>query len=310
MSFLKPIQAKLPESSLNERMKIKEAASYFVESRTLLLDSGLTLAFTDTGEGFPVLFIHGLGSSISAWQKTIPALKDSFRCLAVDLPGFGRSSKSGSMPSMEFYADIINELLDKLQIKACGLAGHSMGGQVAVHTALKYPEKVRKLALLAPAGLETFTAEEALQLESWFQPEKIFQAGPDIIEQNVKLNFFRFPEDAQRLLEERLAYKNCTDYPFFCRVLSQSVKAMLQEPVFDKLSELNMPVLTLFGRNDAYIPSPVLHPFMKLEEMVLNATARIPQNEVVFVNSCGHFIQFEQPEKANSHLLSFFSERQ
>lgn len=266
---------------------------------------GGSLAYAEQGAGFPLVFIHGLGSAIPAWQKNIPVLSKHFRCLALDLPGYGKSFKEGFAPGMEFYANGVNNFLEKLQISECYLAGHSMGGQVAIHTALKYPQKIKKLALLAPAGLETFSAAEGARLKSWFEADKVFAAGAEIIEQNVKANFYRFPKDAQSILQDRLQYKACDDYDRFCQVLSDSVEAMLQEPVYERLQQLSMPVLILFGRQDRYIPSPLLHPDLDLEAMLEVAVAAIPKGSYRLLDSCGHFIQWEQAEKVNKLLLEF-----
>lgn len=280
---------------------------YSLPTQTLELAKGLSVAYTDIGEGFPLLFIHGLGSSIPAWSKNIPLLSAQYRCLALDLPGYGKSTKSGFEPGMQFYATIIRDFLDRLQLPECYLVGHSMGGQVVIHTALQYPERVKKLVLAAPAGLETFTVPEAQQLAGWFEEEKVFKAGPEMIEQNMKANFHHFPDDAQTIMSDRLRYRDCTDYGSFCRAISASVSAMLHEPVYEKLSALPMPVLILFGRQDAYIPSRLLHPNLELEEMVKRATARIPAGSYHMLEHCGHFVQWEQAAEFNQQLLKFLS---
>jgi pimeloyl-ACP methyl ester carboxylesterase len=278
---------------------------YPLHTKHVGLSSGISLAYTEMGQGFPLLLVHGLGSYIPAWTKNLPFLSEHFRCIALDLPGYGKSSKEGFTPGMEFYADVLHGFLDKLQIKECYLAGHSMGGQVVMHGALKYPQKVKKLALLAPAGLEAFTADEGRQMKAWFSPEKVYAAGTEIIEQNVKANFYHFPADARDILQDRLHYKACNDYPRFCQVLSDSVGAMLQESVYEKLPQLSMPVLILFGRQDAYIPSPLLHPNLELEALLEVAVAGIPEGSYRLLDSCGHFIQWEQAEQVNKYLLNF-----
>ena len=278
---------------------------YPLHVKKVELSAGISLAYSEAGRGFPLLFIHGLGSYLPAFAKNLPVLSGHYRCIALDLPGYGKSTKEGITAGMEFYVDVIHAFLEALQIKACYLAGHSMGGQVAIHTALKYPQKIKKLALLAPAGLETFSPQEARQVANWFAPEKVLQAGTDIIEQNVKANFHDFPADAQSLLADRLHYKNCSDYPLFCQVVSDSVIAMLQEPVVEKLPRLSMPVLVLFGRQDAYIPSPLLHPELSLEDMLEVTIAGIPQGSYSLLDCCGHFVQWEQAEQVNKRLLEF-----
>ena len=266
------------------------------------------MAYTDEGHGYPLLFIHGLGSSIPAWGKNIPFLSRCFRCIALDLPGYGKSSKEGFTASMRFYADVIEALLDKLHIESCYLAGHSMGGQVAIHAALRFSERIRKLVLVAPAGLERFEPQEAAQLKSWFEAEKVYAAGEEVITRNVKANFYRFPADVQAILAERLAYKSCTDYRLFCQTISDSMSAMLEEPIWEQLPQLAMPVLLLFGRQDAYIPSPLLHPQLSVEKVAKSAAARLPYSHLLLLNHCGHFLQWEQAEEFNEQVREFLGE--
>ncbi|WP_017732106.1 alpha/beta fold hydrolase [Nafulsella turpanensis] len=281
---------------------------YPLHTRMISLAEGLSVACTDEGHGYPLLFIHGLGSYIPAWAKNIPFLSNYYRCIAIDLPGYGKSSKAGFKPSMHFYADVVEALLDKLQIDSCYLAGHSMGGQVAMHAALRFPERIQKLVLVAPAGLEIFEPAEAQQLKSWFETEKVYAAGEEIISRNVKANFYHFPADAQPLLTDRLAYTSCTDYYPFCETISKSVSAMLGEPVYEKLTHLSMPVLLLFGRQDAYIPSPLLHPNLSVEQLAREAAAKMPQATFRLLDHCGHFLQWEQAELFNERVREFLGD--
>lgn len=278
-------------------------------TKKLELAKGLQLAYADVGEGFPLLFIHGLGSAMPAWSRNIPYLSRHYRCLILDLPGYGKSSKEGFEAGMWFYASIIDDFLDKLQLPQCYLLGHSMGGQVAIHTALRFPDRIKVLALAAPAGLETFTALEAEQVSAWFAVEKVLKAGPEMIEQNMKANFYQFPEAARQLLQDRLQYRNCIDYPSFCRTLSASVSAMLSEPVYENMSQLSMPVLIVFGRQDAYIPNPMLHPGLSLKVILKEATAHVPTATYSLLDQCGHFVQFEQASAFNAQLLNFLQEK-
>ncbi|AHM61894.1 alpha/beta hydrolase [Flammeovirgaceae bacterium 311] len=286
-----------------------ENISYAFPTSWVNTAGGLRLAYTEVGQGLPLLFLHGLGSNLTAWSKNLPFLSRHYRCLALDLPGYGKSSKEGFSPGMGFYADVVAEFLDSLALNECFLTGHSMGGQVAIHTALRYPRRVKKLALLAPAGLETFSTSEARQLEEWFSVEKLIKAPRAVVAQNVKANFHHFLDDAQALLEDRLYYTHCSDYPRFCQTLSGCVTAMLNEPVSTLLPELQMPVLLLFGLQDRYIPSPLLHPQLSLESLVQAASTLIPQAQPELINNCGHFIQWEQAGRVNKLLHKFYQEQ-
>lgn len=282
-----------------------ENISYVFPTSWVNTAGGLRLAYTEVGQGFPLLFLHGLGSYAAAWNKNLSFLSRYYRCLALDLPGYGKSAKEGFTPGMGFYADVVAEFLDSLALNDCFLGGHSMGGQVAIHTALRYPRRIKKLALLAPAGLETFNTAEASQLKEWFSEEKLMKAPLSAVAQNVKANFYHFPDDAQVLLEDRLYYTRCSDYPRFCQTLSRCASAMLNEPVYSQLPQLQMPVLVFYGLQDRYIPSPLLHPQLSLDRLAREATYHIPQAQLELINNCGHFVQWEQAARVNKLLHRF-----
>ncbi len=138
-----------------------EALRYPFATKTVVLNDSITIAYVDEGTGDEVIvFVHGLGSYLPAWQKNIAGLKDDFRCIALDLPGYGKSGKGPYPIGMSFYADILAQFLAKLEIDKAVIAGHSMGGQIAVTLALQKPEVVSRLVLIDPAGIETFTPGE------------------------------------------------------------------------------------------------------------------------------------------------------
>ena len=140
--------------------------SYPFEVHKTQITENINLAYVDEGKGEQtIIFIHGLGSYLPAWEKNVDVLKSKYRCIAIDLPGYGKSSKAIHTGTMDFYADVIKSLMDKLKIKSAVIAGHSMGGQIAMVMSLKYPDYVSKLVLVSPAGFETFTEGQ----KEWFR---------------------------------------------------------------------------------------------------------------------------------------------
>ncbi|TGE16603.1 alpha/beta hydrolase [Hymenobacter elongatus] len=148
--------------------------SYGLPEHSITLADSLQVAYVDAGRGPKTLiFIHGLSSYVRAWERTIPALGQGARCLALDLPGHGNSSKGHYSGSMEFYAEVLHQFIQKLHLRHVTLMGHSMGGQIAVTAALKYPQEIEKLVLVAPAGFETFTAPEKQLLRTFYTVQSI-----------------------------------------------------------------------------------------------------------------------------------------
>jgi pimeloyl-ACP methyl ester carboxylesterase len=110
------------------------------------------LSTTQAGVGPPVLAIHGLGATKGSFLPTLAALSDRFRVVALDLPGFGDSDKPiGASYDPRFFAGAVVDLLDALDLDRVDLIGNSLGGRVALEVALRAPERVGRLALLAPS---------------------------------------------------------------------------------------------------------------------------------------------------------------
>ena len=110
------------------------------------------LSMIEAGSGPPVLAIHGLGGTKGSFLPTVAALSDRFRVVAVDLPGFGDSDKPIGAPyDPRFFAEHVIDLLDRLGVDRADLIGNSLGGRVALELALRAPERVHCLALLAPS---------------------------------------------------------------------------------------------------------------------------------------------------------------
>jgi len=104
------------------------------------------------GAGPDVLLIHGLGGAKSSFFDTAAALSRDYRVHALDLPGFGSSSKPATAPyTARWFAETVRDTMDALGISRAHVAGNSMGGRVAIELGLRHPERVAALALLAPA---------------------------------------------------------------------------------------------------------------------------------------------------------------
>src|ERR1700683_1048787 len=105
----------------------------------------------DFSRGRAVVMIHGAGGNGHSWHKQIAHLANANSPIAIDLPGHGRSSGTDGMNSMREFADFVAAFLDALQIRSAVIAGHSMGGAIAMQTALAHPSRVAGLMLVGAA---------------------------------------------------------------------------------------------------------------------------------------------------------------
>ena len=270
------------------------------------ISDSIDIAYIDEGKGkCTLLFLHGLGSNLKAWKKNIEVLKKDYRCIALDLPGYGKSSKSDYPFDMTFYAGAVQAFIDALHLKKVVVVGHSMGGQIAMRTVLDNKKQIKKLILIAPAGFETFTEQE----KSWFQQiytAEVVKATPEPqIIKNFHLNFYAMPDDAQFMIEDRLLMRQSVEYNQYCHMVPQCVMGMLNEPVLDRLSEIKLPTLIIFGQNDLLIPNKFLHATLTVDEVAKNGVSRMPNSKLELISEAGHFVQWEQAGKVNEKILSF-----
>ncbi|MCA9655192.1 MAG: alpha/beta hydrolase [Myxococcales bacterium] len=273
--------------------------------RTVQVGS-VEVGYTDSGQGEQTLvLIHGLGSYLPVWKNNIPALAKDYRVIAIDLPGYGKSAKSNDFAySMEFFAMVVQGVIEQLELGRPVLVGHSMGGQIAITHALRYPGRARALVLTSPAGLETFEDGEAKWLADAVDDDFTCKASPEAIHVRHAGNFYRMPTDARFMAEDRVSVIGGPEFPEYCRAVSRSVRAMLDEPVYDQLPEIEVPTLVLFGKADALIPNPFLHGG-GTERLARRTVKRIPNAELVMLRKAGHIAQFEQFDAWNEAVLSF-----
>lgn len=124
--------------------------------------TGGPIAWRESGDGSPVVFLHGLGGTRTSWGPQLRGLSDSFRCIAWDMPGYGDSAPLRHL-TYAGIADALVGLLDKLGIECVDLVGLSFGGMHALHTAINHPDRVKRMVLAdtSPAfGMDGTAREE------------------------------------------------------------------------------------------------------------------------------------------------------
>lgn len=271
------------------------------------LNDGIRLAYIDEGKGSEtILMIHGLGSYLPAWKKNIGELSKNYRVIAVDLPGYGKSSKAPHSGLMTFYAGVIGELIQKLDLGPVNLAGHSMGGQISMVLALEKPELVKRLILVDPAGFESFTAGQKNWFKDVMTPNLVRLTTVEAIESNLASNFYRMPEDAKFMIEDRIAMRDASDFDNYCLAVARSVHGMVDEAVLEKIPQIKTPTLIFFGENDMLIPNRYLNPGFT-SKIAENGAALIKGSKLVMVPKCGHFMMFEKPEVFNTETRNFIN---
>ncbi len=289
------------------RLNSFDELKYPYEVKYADLPGDIRLAYVDEGKGDQtIIFIHGLGSYLKSWQKNIEGLKEHYRCIAVDLPGYGKSSKAPHSGMMSFYAGVIRDLVDELNLKNVVIAGHSMGGQIAMMFAVNYPDKVQKLILAAPAGFEEFNKGQKQWFRDVMTVEGVYKTTVEQIQTNLAYNFYNVPADAEFMITDRIAMRSAEDFEAYCYAVVRSVNGMVDEPVIDILKEIQQPALILFGEFDNLIPNRFLNPG-KTFDVAQKGANLLPISNLVMIPDCGHFLQFEKYKVFNEEVILFLS---
>ena len=294
-----------PYSAIRNIKTFDELNYKYPVKKVYLPENEFTIAYTDEGKGDnTIILIHGLGSYLRAWEKNIGELSKNNRVIAIDLPGYGKSSKEPHTGMMTFYAGIVNELVKELKLNKVVIGGHSMGGQIGMTTYLKYPQIVKGLVLAAPAGFERFTKGQKQWFRDVMTVDGVRLTTPEGIQNNLASNFYRVPKDADFMVSERMEMRSADDFIPYCYAVVQSVHGMVDNPVIDYLQDIKVPTLILFGENDNLIPNRYLNPGRTVEIAKYGAS-KIHNSKLVMIPKTGHFLMFEKPEVFNKETIDF-----
>lgn len=241
------------------------------------------------GRGRPVLFLHGWLGSWRYWMPTMDVIADHFRTYSFDFWGFGHSEKTKMQGTIPNYSDQVIRFLDKMGIDRVMLVGHSMGGMVAIKTAINYPERISRVAAVG-APIDGESLSWLLKLTDNPSVARMMARMP-----GVTKSLFRYflgrtndPEDFEILNDSVRA----TDVS-----VNRSVQSMLRTDLRPELPRLRVPSLIVHGgRDDVVNPNQI--------ELFRD----IPSAEVVLLPESRHFPFLDESALFNDLLLRFLKQ--
>lgn len=127
-----------------------------------LSDTGQTISYRDHGSGEPLILIHGVGLQSAAWQPQIETMQNSYRVIAVDMPGHGGSDPLPAGSELQDFVGWFYAFIQTLGLGPVNLAGHSMGALIAGGFACQYPKLTRRVALLNGVFRRNASARQAV----------------------------------------------------------------------------------------------------------------------------------------------------
>jgi pimeloyl-ACP methyl ester carboxylesterase len=266
--------------------------------------NGTTLAWTELGDGPPIVLLHGLADSHRSWRLLAPPLSSSFRVIMLDLPGHGLSERPNAPYTLAWYAETVAAWMHAIGVDKAHVCGHSYGGGVSQWMLMDHRERIDRLALLAPGGLGR---EVALGLRlatlPLFAPmlnsAPMFSVMTRLFMQWTSRSYGS-PESAEAA---QLALLNSAPQTgrAFRKTASGCIGPLGQRTLLwnhiDALGELP-PLAVYWGARDTIVP--VRH--------AREVTRRLANVSVTVYPKCGHSAHLEVPELFASDVTCFFTE--
>jgi pimeloyl-ACP methyl ester carboxylesterase len=240
-----------------------------------------------------VLLLHGLGTEGSSWTyQTIALGGAGFRPIAPDLPGFGQSKFSGKLWSIKNTAAMVMDLAGSLQKDKFHLAGISMGGAIALQTALDFPEQIANLCLINTfATLRPKRLDELYYLLRRYVKARLNGAGSQ-----AELTARRiFPKPDQELLRQELVQHIRQTDPVVYKTAMHELGTF---NVRKSLKNISHPVLVLTGEKDTTVSLENQH----------DLAVGIHGASQIIIQNAGHGAIIDQPEEVNRCLIQFLKQ--
>ncbi|UNT00521.1 alpha/beta fold hydrolase [Streptomyces tubbatahanensis] len=279
--------------------------SYESTSRELATDQGV-LRYHEAGDGPPLLMLHGSGPGVTGWRNyrgNLAAFSRHFRCLVLELPGFGVSDPVEGHPMVTAPATVAR-FLDGLGLRQVDVIGNSMGGIVGTRFALDDPERVRRLVTIGGIGRNLYSPGpgEGIRLLTEFTDNPTREGlvrwlhsmvyDPALVTEELIEERWRLATDPQALENARAMYGSAA---FAAR--ARAAAASDEAPYWAMLHKLRARTLITWGRDDRVSPL----------DMSILPMRTIPRAELHTFPDCGHWVMIEQKAAWESAVLAFLT---
>ncbi len=239
--------------------------------------NGVQLAYDRRGKGTPLVLLHGYPLDHHLWDEVAPLLENTFDLLLPDLRGFGESSTVDSFYAMEDFASDIAGLLDQLGIQKAAIAGHSMGGYVALAFARLFPERVRGLGLVASQAAADSPERKEARYNS---AAEVADKGIGSVVEAMAPKFTTVKK-LQAFARQSMERQPPAAYIGALKAMAERVDSMPFLPSFP------FPVVLIHGDADQLIPI----------DRAREIKAALPQAHFVEISGTGHMLMMEDKEK-------------
>lgn len=247
---------------------------------------GISVNYTDEGEGDVILLLHGWGANITLYQGIIDTMKQDRRVIAPDLPGFGKTVEPPEPWCVDDYVDFILHFIESFAIKSLCLVAHSFGGRVffKMNARENLPFTIERAVLIDSAGiLPKKTLRQKCSL-------RLYKAGRAFM--NTSLMRFLYPDAVEQMQKRR----GSADYNSATPLMRATLVKVVNEDLEPYMPLVQCPTLLIWGDRDTATP---IEDAKRMEELITDAG-------LVVCEGAGHFSFAEQPAKVNGALRAFF----
>jgi pimeloyl-ACP methyl ester carboxylesterase len=263
--------------------------------------AGTRLHYLEEGSGEPLLLLHGVNSGARYWESTLAALSPHFRVVAIDLPGWGHTPPPpGFGYDIESALAFIRQVIDALDMPRPAVVGHSFGGCLALHMAARMPERVARLVVVAPAGLQTgvhwsYRALGVPGLGEWLmRPSRAnVEASLSFVTQRDRVPA-AFADYCLAVGQQRFFRQTSLRWVRRNHAFWLGARRIC---VTDRLHAIRCPTLVVWGDADPLIPPDNAR-----------VAASIPGARLVLLPGVKHCPNFEVPDQFHALLTEFLGE--
>jgi pimeloyl-ACP methyl ester carboxylesterase len=250
------------------------------------------------GEGPPLLLVHGLGGAASNWTELAPLLARRHRLLVPDLPGHGGSSALLGVSGLEPYADRVALVAEREGMLPAPVVGHSLGGSVVLRLALRRPGDVQAIVLAGSAGLSTgnIWGRQLLSVFTTVRPGRLAARLRGRVARSPLLRraVFGFVSVADPVALTNEAVEGFLAAQLLHTDVDSAWQALRRDDPRQELEQIQVPVLVLWGAEDAQLPLDDAFEYTRR----LRARLRV-------IPGCGHLLIGERPDVCDRAIADF-----
>lgn len=260
---------------------------------------GHRLRYWDTGQGAPLLLLHGLANSCLVWHKVVPTLAQHHRVLCLDLPGHGLSDMPQRRYTLSEGAHLVDEFMQACNAASYHIAGNSMGGGIALEAGLLYPNRVTSVTLVGSVGLGRGIAGFLRIGALPFVGDRFGLPSIEGTRRLIRAVTYDPSTVPEEMVQEMLRYRQRRGaYAAMLQLLRTGVTLFGQKSSIIRLRQLpalRPPLLLLWGAQDRIVP--VAH--------ARAAARRLPSATLRIFDRCGHWPQIEHPGAFADSMAAF-----